>query len=75
MNSCTFLKLFDMFKVQQTFYLYQDQKSRGKKKYTKFYGSYLGSLLTIIAFTIGLSYLISLTFEMISGQFDGNEIM
>ena len=78
-----FFTALDIFKVQQSFYLYNQEKEGKKRKYSVLYGSILGVILTFVCFTI-LSfylyrievliyisfYLYSLARDMLSGRND-----
>ena len=70
MTSGTFLKSLDMFKVQHNFYLYKNQKSKGKKNFGTSYGSYFGAIITIIVYSIAFIYLTEQLAIMISGRRD-----
>ena len=50
--------------------MYQNQKSNGKKWYTRYYGSYFGATLTFITFGIAFNYLIIKIIYMSSGRND-----
>ena len=63
----SFLKMLDMFKVQANFFMYQNLKSKGEKYYTRSYGSYVGFLLTMFTFTIGIYFLYSEIGAMLIG--------
>ena len=65
-----FFNVLDVFKVQQSFYLYNQEKKGKQRKYSVLYGSILGFILTVFCFSFLSFYLYSMTNAMLSGKND-----
>ena len=60
----------DGFKVDHALYVYQQQKSKGTRKYSIYYGSVVGGVATMILFVFLFVYLYFLFGDMMNGKND-----